>query len=167
MHLSLSTSTTSPEDDMIQLRDVHLADGAIHSFTQFAERLDYAQLEIAEYFGAANFAFLTDSGDVIVAPDHSVKMVRMDTRQRIQRISSKPVDIRVIGVGEFKNSSVIDRADYSYANVPHLFAPQLVWSCESGTYIANIAHVGAVVESARVRTSKVVPRNALHVKNSE
>lgn len=152
---------------MIQLRDVHLADGTTHSFTQFAERLDYAQLEIPEYFGVANFAFLTDSGDVVVVPTNSVKMVRMDTRQRIQRVASKPVDIRVIGVGEFKGSNVIDRADYAYANVPHLFVPQLVWSCESGTYIANISHVGAVVESGRVRTSKVVPRNALHVKNDE
>ena len=73
--------------------------------------------------------------------------------------------MKVSGIGDFRKCLIIDKADYAYANVPRLFNPQLAWSCETGTYIANVAHVISITDADKVRVSKVVPRNALHVKN--
>lgn len=150
---------------MIQLRDIHLSDGSAYSFTNYLERLDYAQLDVTDHFGVENFAFLTDSSDLVTVPASAIRVVRLDTRQRLQRITTKPVTVKVGGMDAFQKCQVIDKADWAFANVPRLFAPQLVWSCESGTYVANVAYVISIIDSDTVRTSKVVPRNALHVKN--
>jgi hypothetical protein len=150
---------------MIPLRDIHLVDGSSFGYVSYVERLDYGQLEVSDLFGIDNFAFLTDNSDLVTVPGGSVRVVRLDSRQRLQRVTSKPINIKVSGVGEFVKCQVIDKADYAYGNIPRLFNPQLVWSCESGTYIANVSHIISVVDVDKVRTSKVVPRNALHVKS--
>lgn len=152
---------------MIQLRDIHLADGSTFPFISYLERCDYAEFGAFDHFGANNFAFLTGTSETITVPSGSVRVVRLDTRQRSQRIASQPVNIKVSGVGDFSKCLIIDKADYAYANMPTLFAPQLAWSCETGTYIANVSHVISISASDKVRTSKVIPRNALHVKNED
>jgi len=150
---------------MIQLREIHLCDGSSYDFANYVERLDYANLEVPDHFGVDNFGFLTNTSELTIVPSNSVRVVKLDVRKRIRRVESNLVSVKIMGIGQFDNCSIIDKADYAFANIPRLFVPQLVWSSDAGTYIANVQHVISVVDSDRVRTSKVVPRNALHVKN--
>lgn len=152
---------------MFNARHISLASGQSYEMPIILERKDYETYGIYDLSGPLTLCFMAD-GMTVVLNQWNLLVLKLDNRQRSGRRSKSFARILLDRDIVYTNCDLIYPEDYEYAGIPKIIGDglsQVVWSCGEGTFITHDANIVSMIDKdvRGGRTSKVVPRNALHV----
>lgn len=152
---------------MFNARSIKLTNGQYYDLPVILERKDYEAYGVFDIAGTRTLAFLAN-GTTITLNQSNLLHIMLDNRQRIGQKANNIYKIVLADGTSYEDCRIVSAEEYEYAIIPKIICDgmsQVVWSCADGTFITPSTNIASMIDKNpnAGRSSKVVPRNALHV----